>query len=140
MIDLQAQVTARAIILNADDQMLIVRRSATDTLQPGAWDIPGGRQEPGEALQAVAIREIQEEVGLVLRDPKLLFATSDMRDGVTKTWLFFAEYMAPDATIRLSDEHDQYQWIDPADLDSYTDYDILLRLHRYLTHNGLFAE
>ena len=40
-----------------DDILLIFRR--------GKWDLPKGKLDPGEDLQACAIREIREETGLI---------------------------------------------------------------------------
>jgi 8-oxo-dGTP diphosphatase len=133
-----SNVTARAVILNEQGQMLIVRRSATDPFHPGTWDIPGGQVEHGEDVQAAAIRETQEEVGLALLEPVLIFATSDMREGTSKSWLFYKAYLDPEnGAVQLSYEHDEYKWVNPGDLGNYTDYDILLRFKDYAIHNNL---
>jgi 8-oxo-dGTP diphosphatase len=137
---MQTLVTARAVILNSEGHMLIVRRSSTDPLAPGTWDVPGGRREADEALEATAQREVSEEIGIQLLDPQLVFATSDMRSDASKTWLFFAAALPTDALIVLSEEHDEYKWINPAVLNEYTAYDILLRFHTYITENGLFTQ
>lgn len=138
--DLQVAVTARSAVLDAEGRMLILKRSASDPLHPGTWDLPGGRADPGEDCQTTAVRETQEEAGITLADPALIFATSDMRGDVSKTWLFFAETIAADQAVVLGDEHDEYRWIDPATLDEYTDYDILMRLYTYLMRNIFPAE
>jgi 8-oxo-dGTP diphosphatase len=137
MQDIKVGVTSRAIVLNDAGQMLIVRRSATDPFFAGMWDLPGGRVEANETVEAAAIRETKEEVGIDLRAPKLLFATSDMRQEVAKTWLFYVEYLTGDVPITLSHEHDEYRWIAPQDLADYSDYLILVRLHQYLMANQL---
>lgn len=133
---LKTAVTARAVLLSQEGQMLIVRRSPTDPLHPGTWDIPGGQSEPGEDPMTTAIREAKEEVGLQLSDPKLIFATSDMRGECSKTWVFFAQAVDPKLVV-LGDEHDELKWVDPRLLGDYTNYDILLRLRDYLVANGL---
>ena len=133
-----SNVTARAVILNDQGQMLIVRRSSTDPLHPGTWDIPGGRVEHGEDIKMAAVRETQEEVGLALLEPVLLFATSDMRGDVSKSWLFYKSNLDPEnGEVQLGDEHDEYKWIRPSELNQYTDYDILLRFQDYALKNGL---
>jgi 8-oxo-dGTP diphosphatase len=140
MRDLQVGVTARSLVFNDQSQMLIVKRSSTDQLSPGTWDLPGGRLEHGEDVTAAVARETQEEVGIGLRAPKLIFATSDMRDDVTKTWVFYTEVIGPDwDSIELSDEHDEYKWINPSEFSQYTDYEILLRLYEYYTAHSLFS-
>ncbi|HSD55640.1 MAG TPA: NUDIX hydrolase [Candidatus Saccharimonadales bacterium] len=134
-----AGTTARSLVFNDQGQMLIVKRSSTDQFHAGAWDLPGGRVEHGEDITAAVQRETQEEVGIGLGSPVLIFATSDMREGTTKTWVFFTQEVAPQwDSIELSHEHDEYKWISPSELNSYTDYEILLRLYRYYTTNNLF--
>ena len=41
----------------------------------GCWEFPGGKVEPGEALQDALVREVKEEVGLQLPRGKLHAAT-----------------------------------------------------------------
>ena len=138
--DLQVGVTARSVVFNDQGQMLIVKRSSTDPFNPGKWDLPGGRAEHGEDVTEAVKRETQEEVGIGLRAPKLFFATSDMRDDVAKTWVFYTEVIAPDwDSVELSDEHDEYKWIYPHEFNQYTDYEILKRLYDYYTANSLFS-
>jgi 8-oxo-dGTP diphosphatase len=134
---MQTLSTVRSIILNPDGHILIVRRSKTDPLHGGKWDLPGGRVEAGETVETALGRETMEEVGLHLVDPRLFFATSDVRSGISKTWIFFVVTLQKDADVALGDEHDEYKWIQPSALPTYTDYDILLRLHAYITNNRL---
>lgn len=131
--------TARAVILDARGQMLVVRRSSTDPYHAGSWDVPGGQVEPGEEFSSAAVRETREEVGLQLVDPLLIFATSDIRDGVSKTWLFYTARLQAGDPIVLGDEHDAYTWIMPEDLGDYTDYDVLLRFRNYIVKHQLLV-
>ncbi|GAB4520123.1 MAG: A/G-specific adenine glycosylase [Anaerolineae bacterium] len=55
------QVTAA--IIWRDGQVLIAQRP-TDAMLGGLWEFPGGKQEPGEALEACLRREIAEELGI----------------------------------------------------------------------------
>lgn len=140
MRDLQVGVTARSLVFNDQGQMLIIKRSSTDQYHAGTWDLPGGRLEHGEDVTTAVARETQEEVGIGLRAPKLIFATSDMRDDLAKTWVFYTEVIGPDwDSVELSDEHDEYKWISPSEFNQYTDYEILLRLYEYYTAHSLFS-
>ena len=52
-----------AAIIRKGPRILITRRRA-DQMLGGLWEFPGGKQEPGEALEATVHREIMEETGL----------------------------------------------------------------------------
>ncbi|WP_407539659.1 NUDIX domain-containing protein [Deinococcus radiomollis] len=55
-------VCVGALVRGPDDLYLIART----TKWLGAWGVPGGKVEWGEALQAATLREFREEVGLTL--------------------------------------------------------------------------
>jgi mutator protein MutT len=132
----QATATGRALVLNEAGQMLLLRRSATDPFHPGTWDLPGGRAEIDEDIHMTAIRETHEETGLSVQLGRPVFAISRRRPEGTGTWAFFVCTVA-DPQIRLSDEHDSYEWIAPADLPSYTTYDVLLQMHTFVHEHHL---
>ena len=46
--------------------LLVTRRAAGLRAHAGQWALPGGRLEPGESVVDGALRELREEVGLVL--------------------------------------------------------------------------
>jgi 8-oxo-dGTP pyrophosphatase MutT (NUDIX family) len=131
-------VTCRALIVNPAGELLILRRSVTDPFHPGTWDLPGGRAEGNERLPQTVIRETQEECGITLASPHLVYGTSNPRAKGTGTWLFYQEQIAGDTAIKLSDEHDKHQWIPESDLPKYTDYDVLLRMHAFATAYRLY--
>ncbi|QRM54843.1 NUDIX domain-containing protein [Sinorhizobium sp. BG8] len=71
----QTVVPASSAILERDGRYLLVRRR-----NPPAADMyafPGGRGEPGETPEETAIREMLEETGVTVHNPRL-FATYDI--------------------------------------------------------------
>lgn len=60
---------SRALVLNAEGQVLLVQHTY-DTY----WYLPGGGVNKGESAKAAVIRELKEEVGLIVaEDEPLLF-------------------------------------------------------------------
>jgi 8-oxo-dGTP pyrophosphatase MutT (NUDIX family) len=72
---------AVAQVLLYDDEgracFLITRRAATLRKHTGQWALPGGRLDAGETAQRAALRELQEEVGLILDESTVLGALDD---------------------------------------------------------------
>jgi 8-oxo-dGTP diphosphatase len=60
-----------AAVTDADGRVLIAQRPAGKHLA-GGWEFPGGKLEPGEARAAGLARELHEELGIVIRDPRPL--------------------------------------------------------------------
>lgn len=66
---------ASSAIVRNGERLLLIRR-----INPPSKDMfafPGGRGEPGETPQQTALRELEEETGIVARHPQL-FATYDL--------------------------------------------------------------
>ena len=63
-------VAVGAVIWRGPERVLLVRRGQPP--RQDEWSIPGGRVEPGEALQTALLREIHEETGLTVRIAALI--------------------------------------------------------------------
>ena len=51
------------MVLNEEGEVLIDQR-LNEGLLGGLWEFPGGKQEPGEAIEATVVRELQEELAI----------------------------------------------------------------------------
>jgi 8-oxo-dGTP diphosphatase len=105
-------VVARAVVARAG-RVLLLRRAGWDSY-PSAWELPGGKVDRGEPVEAAVARELFEETGLVAvgdADPCFqCIVTSPSGRRVAER--FFALPAAGEP--RLSHEHDDYVWHDLA--------------------------
>jgi mutator protein MutT len=60
-----------AALIDAAGRVLIAQRPAGKHLA-GGWEFPGGKLEPGEARAAGLARELGEELGIAIRNPRPL--------------------------------------------------------------------
>jgi 8-oxo-dGTP diphosphatase len=60
-------VVAACALVDADGRVLIAQRPAGKPMA-GLWEFPGGKIEDGEAPEASLIRELQEELGIVVNE------------------------------------------------------------------------
>ncbi|MEN9668467.1 MAG: 8-oxo-dGTP diphosphatase MutT [Planctomycetota bacterium] len=56
-------------ISHSSIEILIAKRLADAEILPGAWEMPGGKVEEGEAPNIAAARELLEETGVDCTDP-----------------------------------------------------------------------
>jgi A/G-specific adenine glycosylase len=61
--DLPFQVIGVGVVLDAAGRVLIDQR-LNEGLLGGLWEFPGGKQEPGEAIDATIARELMEELAI----------------------------------------------------------------------------
>lgn len=56
-----------AALVDADDRILIAQRPQGKQLA-GLWEFPGGKIDAGERPEASLVRELREELGIVVRE------------------------------------------------------------------------
>lgn len=75
MLKKQPALTVDAVIFDADDRLLLIRRSHPPF--KGRFALPGGFVDYGETLEQAAARELDEETGLKARTCRLIGVYSD---------------------------------------------------------------
>lgn len=106
--------TTKAVLQDADGNVLVLKRSSTHPTQGGHWDLPGGIIDPGEQPANTLCREIAEETGMevVEDDLKLAFAMSEENEGENAVRLMYVVRIGTSQpTMKLSWEHDEYKWV-----------------------------
>ena len=67
MSELRMRIAARALILDPDNRVLLVRFEFPDEV--ALWAMPGGGVDDGETHEEAIVRELEEEVGLASFEP-----------------------------------------------------------------------
>lgn len=117
-------VAAKAMIVNGKGEVLIVRESAIDqgNTMVGLWGLPGGRLEPGESFFDALDREVMEEVGLKIKPikPIDIGEWSPIVNGMPRQIIAMFILCKPITNeVILSDEHDEYAWVNKNELKNY---------------------
>jgi 8-oxo-dGTP diphosphatase len=116
--NVQLVSVAKAIILDADNQMLVLRRSNTHPTLAEQSDLPGGIIDAGEEPGTALIREILEETGLVINfaDLELVYTGTEVFGSSYSRLLYVVKLTSAQPAIKLSFEHDQFMWHPVAEL------------------------
>ena len=112
-------IATKAFIVH-DGKVLILREAGSyqDGTNLGRYDLPGGRLKPGERFDEALRREVREETGLEIDigDP---IAVNEWRPVVRdEPWQIVGVFflcMAKTSAVKLSEDHDAFLWISPAD-------------------------
>jgi 8-oxo-dGTP pyrophosphatase MutT (NUDIX family) len=96
--------------------LVLALERSPETRCPGTWEMIHGKVEPGERLEAAALRELREEAGLV--PARLLSITTHVfylvPAGTVQLAAVFAAIVAPEAAVTRSAEHTRHAWLTPS--------------------------
>ena len=120
-----AELTVLCLITDGDSILLQNRRK--NDWQ--GYTLPGGHVEPGESFVDAVIREMKEETGLTILDPRLVGVKQfPLENGRYVVLLFKATRWSGDL---ISSEEGQMEWIEYSELSTVKtvdDFDALLRV------------
>ena len=86
-VDPERQRLSSLCYLERQGELLLLQRNKEPF--SGFWTVPGGKLEPGEDPRETIIREIREETGLTLTNPRLQMINSETGSDRNYNWLVF---------------------------------------------------
>ena len=99
---------AKVVIIDNKDRVLLLKRSNYMNKFAGEWDLPGGHLKDNESLFEGLEREVEEETGLSISEPKLISIDNNLH-------FFYCNYDSQ--PVKISHEHTEYRFFDKNDLD-----------------------
>jgi 8-oxo-dGTP diphosphatase len=99
-----------------DEGRVLAARRAHPSALAGSWELPGGKVEPGESLEAAAVREIHEELTCAVVVTDALEGSSPIRGGLALKVVLAR--LAGGDPVPL--EHDAVRWLRADELDEVT--------------------
>lgn len=109
-------VSAKGVLIGKEaDRVMLVKNERNE------WELPGGRIEKGEQPREAVIREIHEELSIECRVDRLI--DNWLFEVIPGKYVYISAYLCSpvdrNASVRLSDEHEEYRWVSISDLDQY---------------------
>ena len=108
---------AHILVFNSRGEVFLQKRSMKKDRQPGLWDSSAsGHVDSGEDYDTAAVRELREEIGLVLgRPPNRLFKVAAGRETDQEfVWVYTCKAEGP--FILNPDEIDEGRWFAPEEV------------------------
>jgi 8-oxo-dGTP diphosphatase len=118
VVSVKVVLVAACALIDADGRVLLAQRPAGKSMA-GLWEFPGGKVEAGERPEESLIRELKEELGIVVQEECLAPLT-------------FASHLYPDFHLLMplyvclrwdgivqGREAQTLKWVRPNDLRSY---------------------
>ena len=111
-------LVAACALVDVDGRVLIAQRPPGKAMA-GLWEFPGGKVESGEGPEDALIRELHEELGIVVKEPclaPLTFASHAYPDFHLLMPLYVCRRWEGTVTAR---EHARLAWVRPNRLRDY---------------------
>jgi 8-oxo-dGTP pyrophosphatase MutT (NUDIX family) len=132
--------SANVIVVNDQDEILMIRRIDNDN-----WAVPGGGMDPGESITETAVRETEEETGIICEitgltgiytNPRhVILYTSDGEVRQEFSIVFTARPVG--GQLRPSSETAEPHWVAPKAISDLNMHPSMRhRIQHYLDHRA----
>lgn len=123
---IQKRLSVSAVIINKEGKILLFKRTKDREYHPNKWNIVAGKTDSHDQSENIIGVEIYEETGLhgrVLLPPINWYVYFPEHQTYYHDNTFLATI--DEGEIRLDDEHTEFAWVDPYQLDEYDIVDFL---------------
>jgi 8-oxo-dGTP pyrophosphatase MutT (NUDIX family)/GNAT superfamily N-acetyltransferase len=104
-------MSVHVYLCNLQGEYLIQKRSIKKALLPGVWDVTGGAVISGEEDYEAAIREVYEELGILLHKENLTHMWTIRREhNFANVWFALADFKLSDCVLQ-EDEVDEVRFV-----------------------------
>jgi 8-oxo-dGTP diphosphatase len=106
-----------AVLVRRGEQVLLTHRKGSHGA--GTWAPPGGHLDTGESFEDCAIREVREETGVTISEPRFLAVTNDIFEDEGRHYATIwmeAQVEAGEARVNSPREMSELGWFDWDDL------------------------
>lgn len=118
MIEYVFGLAVRALIVDEEGKILILKRSTNTKTNPGRWELPGGKVDQGESFDHALIREAYEETNLKIALDHVVGVSEQNLPLIRAVHIIMSGKIV-EGELNLSSEHDGYAWIYFEDLPDY---------------------
>ncbi|EFL16113.1 NUDIX hydrolase [Streptomyces sp. C] len=119
---------AAAIVVHEGRVLMVRRRVSEGRL---SWQFPAGKVEPGESREDAAVRETQEETGLVVRSGRPLGERVHPDTGRLVSYTA-CEVLGGNAHVADTDELAEVAWVAHAEIPQYVPYGLFAPVREHL--------
>lgn len=108
-------LSIKILISDPAGRVLLLKRSMKSKGNPGKWDFPGGKIDPGEDFEEAIRREVAEETGLIITIDGAA-GTAQSESPTRRIIYLILKGHVESGEFRLSEEHEDYTWVTPENL------------------------
>ncbi len=115
MSELPVEVCGRALIIDQNGRILVLKRSENSGSNPGKWELPGGKPNKGESFEDSFRREVLEETGFSITLQQSAGTADQLVSGHHVVHVVMIASIQSGG-LAISDEHSAFQWAEMKEL------------------------